>query len=37
MYVIEIEKECGCFKKGGFTNNMTFETREDMINKARVM
>jgi hypothetical protein len=37
MYVIEIEKECSCFKKGNFTNNMTFETREDMINKARVM
>ena len=37
MYTIEIEKECGCFKKSGFENNMTFETREDMINKARVM
>jgi len=37
MYTIEIEKECGCFKKSGFENKMTFETREDMINKARVM
>ncbi len=37
MYTIEIEKECGCFVKSGFTNNMTFETRQDMINKARVM
>lgn len=37
MYIIEIEKECGCFVKSGFTNNMTFETRQDMINKARVM
>lgn len=37
MYTIEIEKECGCFKKSGFENNMTFDSREDMINKARVM
>ena len=37
MYTIEIEKECSCVKKSGFENNMTFETREDMINKARVM
>ena len=37
MYTIEIEKECSCFKKSGFENNLTFETREDMINKARVM
>jgi len=37
MYTIEIEKECSCVKKSGFENNMTFETRQDMINKARVM
>lgn len=37
MYKIEIEKECSCFKKSGHENNMTFETREDMINKARVL
>lgn len=37
MYTIEIEKECACFKKSDFENNMTFETREDMINKARIM
>jgi hypothetical protein len=37
MYTIEMEKECSCFLKSGFTNNMTFETRQDMINKARVL
>jgi len=37
MYTIEIDKECSCFKKSGFENNMTFESREDMINKARVL
>ena len=34
MYTIQIEKECGCFKKSGFENNMTFDTREDMYNKS---
>ncbi|MBL1243781.1 MAG: hypothetical protein COA39_005210 [Sulfurimonas sp.] len=37
MYTIEIDKECACFLKSGFENNMKFETREDMINKARVI
>ena len=37
MYKIEIEEECSCFKKSNFENTMTFETREDMINKARVL
>ncbi len=37
MYTIEIEKECNCFKKSGLEKIMTFETREDMYNKARVL
>lgn len=37
MYTIVIEEECACFKKSGFGNNLTFDSREDMINKARVM
>ncbi len=37
MYTIEIEKECGCVKKHGFEKVTTFESREDMYNKARVM
>ncbi|MDF1883518.1 hypothetical protein JHD49_06150 [Sulfurimonas sp. SAG-AH-194-C21] len=37
MYTIEIEKECACFLKSDIKNNMEFETREDMINKARVI
>ena len=37
MYTIEIEKECGCFKKSGLNNPMTFDTREDMYNQARVL
>jgi len=37
MYTIEIDKECGCFQKSGMERTMTFETREDMYNKARVL
>lgn len=37
MYTIEIEKECSCIKKSGMEKNLTFDSREDMINKARVM
>jgi hypothetical protein len=37
VYTIEVEKECSCVKKSGFDKNATFESREDMINKARVM
>jgi len=37
MYTIEIEKECSCFTKSGLEKVMTFETREDMYNKARVL
>jgi hypothetical protein len=37
MYTIEIEKECGCFKKSGFENNMTFETKEEAMMRAKVM
>lgn len=37
MYTIEMEKECSCFLKSDFDSNMTFDTREDMINKARVI
>ncbi len=37
MYRIEIEKECSCIKKSGLMERMEFDTREDMINKARVL
>lgn len=37
MYTIEMEKECSCFIKSGQASKLTFETREDMINKARVL
>ena len=37
MYTIELEKECSCIKKSGMEKILTFDSREDMINKARVM
>lgn len=37
MYTIEIDKECSCFIKSGLDKVITFETREDMYNKARVL
>ena len=37
MYTIRVEKECGCFKKSNFQNNLTFENKADAIAKARVM
>jgi len=37
MFTIEMEKECSCFKKSGHQSELTFESREDMINKARVL
>ena len=37
MYTIEFEKICSCHTKSGLEDNLTFETREDMYNKARVL
>lgn len=37
MYTIEIEHECGCFKKSGFENNTTFATKEEAHMRAKVM
>ena len=37
MYTIEIDEECSCFKKSNFENNMKFDSREDMLNRARVL
>jgi len=37
LYTIEIEKECRCIKESEMEQKLTFDSREDMINKARVM
>lgn len=34
MYTVNVEKECGCFKRSDFTNNMTFESKDDALVQA---
>lgn len=34
MYTVKMEKECGCFKKSEYSNNVTFETQKDAYNYA---
>ncbi len=37
MYTVRIEKECSCFKKSGFENNQTFETKAEALLQAKVL
>jgi hypothetical protein len=37
MYTVQMEKECACFKKSEYENNMTFETQKDAYNYAKIV
>jgi hypothetical protein len=37
MYTVQMEKECACFKKSEYSNNMTFETQKDAYNYAKIV
>ena len=37
MFTINIDKECGCFKRSGFKNNASFESNDDALIKANSM
>jgi hypothetical protein len=37
MYQIKVEKECGCFKKSAYENNMSFESKDDALMQANLM
>lgn len=37
MFTINVEKECGCFKKSAYDNNMSFESKDDALMQARLM
>ena len=37
MYTVQMEKECGCFKKSEYSNNVTFETQKDAYNYATIV
>jgi hypothetical protein len=37
MFTINVEKECGCFKKSDFINNKGFENKDDALIEAMSM
>lgn len=37
MFTINVENECGCFKKSSYDNNMQFENKDDALMQARLM
>ena len=37
MYSIVVDKECGCFRKSEFENNMSFESKDDALMQAGLM
>ena len=37
MYTVQMEKECACFKKSEYENNMSFETQKDAYNYAKIV
>jgi hypothetical protein len=37
MYTIKVQKECGCFKKSPYENNMSFSSADDALLQAQLM
>lgn len=37
MYTINIDKECGCFKRSGLENNTQFVSNDDALMQANMM
>lgn len=37
MYTITVDKECGCFKRSAYENNMSFESKDDALMQANLM
>jgi hypothetical protein len=37
MFTINVEKECGCFKKSDFKNGISFESKDDALIEAKKM
>ena len=37
MFKITVEKECGCFQKSDFTNNVSFANKDDALMEAMKM
>ncbi len=37
MFVLKVEKECGCFRKSNLENNRKFESKDDALIEAQHM
>lgn len=37
MYTITVDKECGCFKRSAYENNMQFSSKDDALMQASLM
>ncbi len=37
MYTISIEKECGCFKKSDYINNISMDSKDDALMQSQSM
>lgn len=37
MYTVQMEYECGCFKKSEYVNNKSFDTQRDAYNYANIL
>ncbi len=37
MFTIQMTKECGCFKKSSYENNMRFDNKDDALLQAKLM
>jgi hypothetical protein len=37
MYTVQMEQECGCFKKSEYTNNNEFKTQQEAYQYANIL
>ena len=37
MFKINVDKECGCFKRSDLENNIEFQSKDDALTKATAM
>jgi len=37
MYTVQMEHECGCFKRSEYTNEMSFDNQQDAYNYSNIL
>ena len=37
MYTVQMEHECGCFKRSEYTNNKSFDRQQDAYNYSNIL